>query len=112
MASIVKRGTKFAVVYYEGEGNTKHQVWKSGLSLKEAEAFKSQKDAEDKQRRDQERTEKQARQTHESKTKPEQICGNARERLGGEDGFQVFFGSGTDHKPLQFHANVFLANIK
>ena len=32
MASIVKRGKTYSVVYYEGEGKNKHQVWESGLS--------------------------------------------------------------------------------
>jgi len=32
MASIVSRGKgKYAVVYYEGEGESRYQVWKSGL---------------------------------------------------------------------------------
>jgi len=52
MASIVQRGTKYAVVYYEGEGADKHQVWKSGLSISEAEGFKAKKNLEEKQRKD------------------------------------------------------------
>ena len=32
MASIVKRGKTYSVVYYEGEGSNRHQVWESGLS--------------------------------------------------------------------------------
>ena len=32
MASIVKRSKTYSVVYYEGEGSNRHQVWESGLS--------------------------------------------------------------------------------
>lgn len=43
MASIVKRGKKkYAVVYYEGEGKNRHQVWESGLSYSTAKARKAQ----------------------------------------------------------------------
>ncbi len=42
MASIVKRGNKYAVVYYEGEGSNKHQVWESGLSYTQAKARKAE----------------------------------------------------------------------
>ena len=42
MASIVKRGKKYAVVYYEGEGKKRHQVWESGLSYTAAKARKAQ----------------------------------------------------------------------
>ncbi len=42
MASIVKRGKAYAVVYYEGEGKDKHQVWESGLSYNAAKARKAQ----------------------------------------------------------------------
>lgn len=51
MASIVTRGNKYAVVYYEGEGDAKHQVWKSGLSLEDAEALKKIKDEEESARK-------------------------------------------------------------
>ena len=40
MASIVKRGKTYSVVYYEGEGSNRHQVWESGLSYS---AVKSRK---------------------------------------------------------------------
>lgn len=40
MASIVKRGKSYAVVYYEGEGKNRHQVWESGLSYTAAKARK------------------------------------------------------------------------
>lgn len=42
MASIVKRGKTYSIVYYEGEGNDRHQVWESGLSYSTAKARKSQ----------------------------------------------------------------------
>lgn len=42
MASIVKRGKAYAVVYYEGEGKNKHQVWESGLSYNAAKSRKAQ----------------------------------------------------------------------
>ena len=42
MASIVKRGKKYAVVYYEGEGKSRHQVWESGLSYNAAKTRKAQ----------------------------------------------------------------------
>lgn len=32
MASIVKRGKTYSVVYYEGKGSNRHQIWESGLS--------------------------------------------------------------------------------
>ena len=42
MASIVKRGKTYSVVYYEGEGKNKHQVWESGLSYNTAKSRKAQ----------------------------------------------------------------------
>ena len=42
MASIVKRGKTYSIVYYEGEGADKHQVWESGLSYSVAKARKAQ----------------------------------------------------------------------
>ena len=42
MASIVKRGKTYAVVYYEGEGKSRHQVWESGLNYTAAKARKAQ----------------------------------------------------------------------
>ena len=42
MASIVKRGKSYAVVYYEGEGKSRHQVWESGLNYTAAKARKAQ----------------------------------------------------------------------
>ena len=42
MASIVKRGKTYSIVYYEGEGKNKHQVWESGLSYNAAKARKAQ----------------------------------------------------------------------
>lgn len=41
MASIVKRGKKYSVVFYEGEGKERHQVWESGLSYTQAKARKA-----------------------------------------------------------------------
>ena len=41
MASIVKRGKSYSVVYYEGEGKNRHQVWESGLSYSAAKARKA-----------------------------------------------------------------------
>ena len=38
MASIVKRGKTYSVVYYEGEGSNRHQVWESGLSYSAAKS--------------------------------------------------------------------------
>lgn len=40
MASIVKRGKTYAIVYYEGEGKERHQVWESGLSYTAAKMRK------------------------------------------------------------------------
>ena len=51
MASIVPRNGKFAVVYYEGD--ERHPVWKSGLSLKQAEKLKDRKSAVEKKWREQ-----------------------------------------------------------
>ena len=42
MAAIVKRGKAYAVVHYEGEGASRHQVWDSGLSYSAAKAHKAQ----------------------------------------------------------------------
>ena len=42
MASIVKRGNTYCVVYYEGEGKNRHQVWESGLSYNVAKSRKAQ----------------------------------------------------------------------
>lgn len=42
MASIVKRGKTYSIVYYEGEGKDRHQVWESGLSYNTAKARKAQ----------------------------------------------------------------------
>ena len=42
MASIVKRGKTYSIVYYEGEGAKRHQVWESGLSYSTARARKAQ----------------------------------------------------------------------
>lgn len=42
MASIVKRGKTYSVVYYEGEGKDRHQVWISGLNYTAAKARKAQ----------------------------------------------------------------------
>ena len=41
MASIIKRGKAYSVVYYEGLGEGKHQVWESGLSYTAAKARKA-----------------------------------------------------------------------
>ena len=41
MASIVRRGKTFSVVYYEGTGKDRHQVWNSGLSYTAAKALKA-----------------------------------------------------------------------
>lgn len=42
MASIVKRGKSYSVIYYEGDGNNKQQRWESGLSYNTAKSRKSQ----------------------------------------------------------------------
>lgn len=42
MASIVKRGKTYSVVYYEGDGQNKRQVWESGLSYSAARTRKAQ----------------------------------------------------------------------
>jgi integrase len=42
MASIVKRGKTYAIVYSEGEGEEKKQVWESGLNYNSAKARKAQ----------------------------------------------------------------------
>lgn len=41
MASIVKRGKTYSVVYYEGTGKNRHQVWESGLSYTTAKSRKA-----------------------------------------------------------------------
>lgn len=41
MASIVKRGKTYSVVYYEGEGSNRHQIWESGLSYSSAKSRKA-----------------------------------------------------------------------
>jgi len=41
MASIVKRGKNYSVIYYIGEGKDRHQVWESGLSYNAAKSFKA-----------------------------------------------------------------------
>jgi len=41
MASIVKRGKSYAVVYYEGTGKNRKQQWESGLSYSAAKARKA-----------------------------------------------------------------------
>ena len=42
MASIIKRGETYSLVFYEGEGKNRHQVWESGLSYNTAKARKAQ----------------------------------------------------------------------
>lgn len=42
MASIVKRGRSYAVVYYEGVGKKRQQVWESGLSYTAAKSRKAE----------------------------------------------------------------------
>lgn len=42
MASIIKRGKTYSLVYYEGEGKERHQVWESGLSYNAAKTRKAQ----------------------------------------------------------------------
>lgn len=42
MASIIKRGKSYAVVYYKRVGNKKEQVWESGLSYTNARTRKAQ----------------------------------------------------------------------
>lgn len=42
MASIVKRGKTYSLVYYEGAGKESHQVWESGLSYNAAKSRKAQ----------------------------------------------------------------------
>lgn len=41
MASIVKRGKTYSVVYYEGEGKKRQQKWESGLTYSAAKAMKA-----------------------------------------------------------------------
>lgn len=47
MASIVKRGKTYSVVYYEGKGKDRQQVWESGLSYTVAKARKTQLEHEE-----------------------------------------------------------------
>lgn len=42
MASIIKRGNTYAVVYYEGHGDKKKQRWESGLSYSAAKIRKAE----------------------------------------------------------------------
>lgn len=49
MASIIKRGKTYSVVYYEGEGKEKHQIWESGLSYNAAKSRKAQLEYEEAQ---------------------------------------------------------------
>ena len=42
MASIVKRGKSYSVVYYQGTGKRRQQVWESGLSYSTAKSRKTQ----------------------------------------------------------------------
>ena len=42
MASIVKRGKTYSIVFYEGEGKNRHQVWESGMSYNAAKSRKAQ----------------------------------------------------------------------
>lgn len=42
MASIVKRGKSYSVVYYQGTGKKCQQVWESGLSYSTAKSRKAQ----------------------------------------------------------------------
>ena len=42
MASIIKRGKTYSVVYYEGKGKNKQQIWESGLSYTTAKSRKAQ----------------------------------------------------------------------
>ena len=42
MASIVKRGKTYSLVYYEGSGKERHQVWESGLTYNMAKSRKAQ----------------------------------------------------------------------
>lgn len=48
MASIVKRGKSYAVVYYVGEGDERHQEWESGLSYNAARSRKAELDRKEK----------------------------------------------------------------
>ena len=41
MASIVKRGKSYSVVYYQGTGKKRQQVWESGLSYSTAKIRKA-----------------------------------------------------------------------
>lgn len=42
MASIVKRGKTYSVVYYVGQGKNRHQEWENGLSYTTAKSRKAQ----------------------------------------------------------------------
>ena len=41
MASIVKRGKTYSVVYYEGTGDKRQQKWESGLTYSAAKSMKA-----------------------------------------------------------------------
>jgi len=47
MASIIKRGKTYSVVFYEGDGKDRHQVWESGLSYTAAKARKTKLELEE-----------------------------------------------------------------
>ena len=47
MASIVKRGKTYSVVFYEGVDKDRHQVWESGLSYTAAKARKAKLELEE-----------------------------------------------------------------
>lgn len=51
MASIIKRGKTYSVVYYEGKGRNKQQIWESGLSYTTAKSRKAQIEHEQQQKR-------------------------------------------------------------
>lgn len=51
MASIIKRGKTYSVVYYEGKGKNKQQIWESGLSYTTAKTRKAQIEHEQQQKR-------------------------------------------------------------
>ena len=47
MASIVKRGKTYSIIYYEGVGKDRHQVWESGLNYTAAKARKAKLELEE-----------------------------------------------------------------
>jgi len=47
MASIIKRGKSYSIVYYEGEGKSRRQIWESGLSYTAAKARKAKLELEE-----------------------------------------------------------------